>query len=306
MDHDFLSGAPSSKSCPLAPTELTTIASVSPRPWRSMSRHAASSVLRRGPRTVITTNESMRLGNLLYLWLRAHASQAEGRDVRVQHNAASNAWLPILGPELEQLTLVRDGARLWDRLEDPPPEHFQVFGRDFSPEQLRAFIREVVLSQTFCSYLPRRADDALTINVRRGDYYSVPEYRARYGFEVQAYLRSALVEASHEGSIGIIHVVSDDPEWCHSNLGWMWDFAPVVAEPMNAVSNLAALGASPRLILANSTFSYWGGYLSGVIHERTEGKSSVWVPDLHVRDINAGHAWQIDPCWRAVPSSWAS
>lgn len=58
------------------------------------------------------------------------------------------------------------------------------------------------------------------------------------------------------------------------------------------------------LVLANSTFSYWGSYLSTWWHGRPE---SVVPPWFLSRADNGAAAWQLDPTWsiiRDIPSGW--
>ncbi len=69
--------------------------------------------------------------------------------------------------------------------------------------------------------------------------------------------------------------------------------------------HLAMLSNAPRLILANSTFSYWGGYLSSW---RFGSPARVVAPWFHIRTDLGGAAWQLDPRWSVVediPSNWA-
>lgn len=61
----------------------------------------------------------------------------------------------------------------------------------------------------------------------------------------------------------------------------------------------------PRLILANSTFSYWGGYLSRWCFR---DPTQVVAPWFHILSDLGGAAWQLDPEWsvvRDIPSGWA-
>ncbi len=60
----------------------------------------------------------------------------------------------------------------------------------------------------------------MTVNVRRGDYYSDPVFRGRYSFDIEAYLDVALARAVEmAGPVDHVLVVSDGIEWCRARLG---------------------------------------------------------------------------------------
>ena len=53
----------------------------------------------------------------------------------------------------------------------------------------------------------------LTLNVRRGDYYSNPHHRPEFAIDLAAYLRLAVASAlAADGPVRRVHVVSDDPD----------------------------------------------------------------------------------------------
>jgi hypothetical protein len=267
------------------------------------ARGTIAPLLRHGSRRVVMTSDALRIGNLLYVWLSCHRRRALGEDVRALANAHTRAWDELWSLTPRGLVVTRERMRVWDRREDVSSSHLQAFGTDFSHAELRAFASEVLLSGRFRDLLAPD-DEVLTLNVRRGDYYSDPAYRARYAFDVQGYLREAVdISLRRQGRPSGIRVVSDDPTWCRTHLGWLTEVVPHVewaeAEPVNG---LAALASSRRLILANSSFSYWGGYLSRVVHG-ADG-SSIVAPRFHVRDVNGGVAWQLDPSWIVVDGHW--
>jgi hypothetical protein len=98
-------------------------------------------------------------------------------------------------------------------------------------------------------------------------------------------------------------VVSDDSGWCRENLSWLVGAADAVEFSHNGPQrDLARLASASRLILANSTFSYWGAYISDVVHDGSAG--SVVAPRFHVRDLEQGRAWQLDPRWQVIDGRW--
>lgn len=245
--------------------------------------------LRRGERSVLYTPPAgMRLGNLLYLWLEAHHRSAEGADVAALESKGMVQWWSEF-PALRRLTVTRDELRFSDRREWDTAWLYQRFGVDFTRDQLHAFIREV-----FAKRASGDAEERLVINVRRGDFYAT-EFEAKHGFDIVGYIDVALDQFSDRG--GAL-VISDDPEWCRANLGKTLK-ARVgdveYAEP-SPVQNLLALASSTRLIGANSTFSYWGAYISDALHSETQ----IVMPRFHARMAHGSDAHQLDPKWIAL------
>ncbi|MCF6376281.1 alpha-1,2-fucosyltransferase [Nocardioides KLBMP 9356] len=234
------------------------------------------------------------MGNLLYFWLHADIQAAAGRDVRVLHNAHVAAWDPIW-PELRP-RFGADVVRRTDRLLNVPPTHFQQFGRDFSRSELDAFVRTRLLTPEFISLAPDPDPNLLVVNVRRGDYYSNDEYRARYAMDIARYVRRAVDLAAARASISHVAIVSDDPRWCLDHLDFLGGLGPVRIVSGDPADHLAFLSSARHLVLANSTFSYWGAYLAGV---RSDSPTVV-APAFHAVDINDGYAWQLDPIWHMI------
>ena len=165
---------------------------------------------------------------------------------------------------------------------------------------------------SFGSPLARRDEvdpQSLVVNVRRGDYYSVPSLRGRYSFDVPAYIDVALDAAVRgAGPVDRIHVVSDDVDWCLDRLDGRLrrraatvEYRPPTSTPQD---DFRAIATSSRIIGTNSTFSYWAGYVSTFLHG---DDSQVVVPAFHARHMNAGRAYQLDPAWEVVqdiPGGW--
>lgn len=276
-----------------------------------LARAAVTRTIRRGPREILWLPDAVRGGNVLYYWLHAHARQRQGKSSLVLNNLSAIEWLERF-PDAQSLATTRDQVRLTDRRLVPGP--LQNFGVDFTTDDLNSFIDQVLLGRT--SALPALIDNYdnrydVTLNVRRGDYYSDPRWRGEYSFDVVEYVRTAIRSVEESGPISSIHVISDDLEWCRIKLSWLKETAPVTTPTPSSdpLQQLAALAASPRLILANSTFSYWGGYLStrrsiGRPHQR----SGIWAPRFHNRYFpENGRATQLHPQWNVVediPGGW--
>jgi hypothetical protein len=230
---------------------------------------------------VLQTYAGLRIGNYLYFALHAFLESRDGHDYRVLDSGLDAEWLP----------------RIFDRTEPIPKLFYQQYGTDFGPSDLAAFVQSIM------GALPRVAvdRDTVTVNVRRGDYYSSVERINEFGFDVAQYVNLALARAESHRPIAALQIVSDDSAWTSHMLR--------VIRPDLTVSDVvrggpllhfAALANSPRLVLANSTFSYWGAYVSEVLNG-AEGVE-IYAPDLHSRLVQNGQPWQHAPSWTALPT----
>ena len=155
-------------------------------------RSALLTPIRNGDRTVLWAQPDLGFANLLYLWLVAAARQARGDDVVVRYQPVMDAWLPVL-PRLAELTVDSSAVRFRDRRD---LGFHQAFGADFTREELEAFVHGYLLDTPLLSEVSRDGDPGLlTVNVRRGDYYSVARFRGMYSFDVAEYLRTAVAES---------------------------------------------------------------------------------------------------------------
>lgn len=249
-------------------------------------------------RTILTPPESLRLGNHLYFWLHASARRARGEDYRVSIGREVEEWRSAFPKVFRDLCVddargSQDGARL-ELIND---SYLQSFDRDFSRTSLEAFVRDYVLGSPIMSAADAPSDQrALTLNVRRGDYYSESHLRACYGFDCVSFAERAVAAAR---PVSELLVVSDDIDWCKQELGALGRYADVVrfAPGGDARRDFCLLANSRRLVLANSTFSYWGAYVSNVVFGNWD---STWVPNFHSRCVNEGIPWQLDHRWRRM------
>lgn len=244
---------------------------------------------RRGDRTIIMTPRvGLRLGNLLYVWLQAHARTAEGSPTLAMNVPAMDPWLHAF-PALRTLTMDPADLRFHDRRTWDPVYLYQRYGVDFHREELAAFVRDVLAPE-----LPSDYADAVVINVRRGDYYT--DHRAKYEFDQVGYIAAAL---DHVSPASEIRVVSDDPEWCRTHLDpLLRGRAKAVAyDDADPLANFLAVATASRLIGANSTFSYWGGYVAAVVRPG----AVIVMPRFHGRMApGRTDAHQLDPRWIAL------
>lgn len=243
------------------------------------------------------------VGNMFSFWLWADAGRRRGLPYATARTEAMEPWLEQF-PAVRELLLDRDVVRLRDQRTLVWAQEFDRFTLD----ELEGFIRDRLLTGP---RMPSAGDDErdeVTVNVRRGDYYSDPRWRPLYGFDVAAYVRRALDIAEGQRPVARVKVISDDIAWCEENLRFLQEGGRQVAwhgprgDPMD---HFVRLCRARRLILANSSFSYWGAYVSTVLHG--DNHDEIIAPAFHRRDINDGRAWQLDPRWTIVediPGGW--
>jgi hypothetical protein len=251
---------------------------------------ATLDAMRRGDRTLIRTPQAgLRFGNWLYLWLDAHQRTVAGKPTVILAAPGMDIWLEAF-PALKRLTVSPELVRFHDRREwDLETSWKQRFDLDFTRQSLNAFILD-------CLAPSIEADDSgmLVINVRRGDYYSNPGLRERYGFDQLGYLKDALAKVGH---VDRALIVSDDPDWCRDNLlGLVAAQATVDFAERDPVSNFKAVAGASRIIGTNSTFTYWAAYISGALHP----SPVVVMPRFHARLPQGSEAYQLDPSWIAI------
>ena len=278
-----------------------------PTSLRKRADRFADRHIRHGARKVLWTQPTANLGNFLYDWMHAFTWQARGEDIVCLVTPKVGPWLPLFGEAAERLVVRRSDVRLTDRREK---DVYSDYGRSFSQSELDAFIEgflepSAAFSPDLIPRTRRLGPSDVLINVRRGDYVAVEAHRVKYAFALDEYLMAALSTVRNDGHIDRIQVVSDGIDWCAANLGWLNDHCrhvQFVTEPLRPAVHMAMLSRAPRLILANSTFSYWGGYLNTWAHD---APSRVIAPWFHARP--EGAAWQVDPSWtliKDIPSEW--
>lgn len=259
--------------------------------WRSRLATARTvDLFRRGERTVIMTpHAGLRFGNWLYLWLDAHARTHAGEPTVVRWAPGMETWLAAF-PALRALTVTTGTMTFHDRREWDDLSWHQRYGIDFTRAELDAFVHEVIAPE-----IDPGPSHNLVINVRRGDYYSDPGHRARYGFDQVGYLAESLRRI---GASSRIVVVSDDPDWCRENLDQLLrgHAAAVTYDEQDPLANFRAICSAHRLIGTNSTFSYWGGYTVSAL----DPEATVVMPKFHGRLPTGSDAYQLDPHWTIV------
>ena len=138
--------------------------------------------------------------------------------------------------------------------------------------------------------ISRAQDESpLVVHVRRGDYAKVPEF----GLLGASYYESAIDRLRGEGVTGPIWLFSDEPALAQHALGRHAASAELISSPDGPATELLAMSHGAGLVIANSTFSWWGATMSAP-------KTPVIAPDPW---FAAGPAVQglIPPEWTRLP-----
>lgn len=246
----------------------------------------------------------MGFGNHLYLWLDAARDRACGIDRMVLETPSMQPWLEHLPRIAQELTITRSDVRFFDRRDFPWKDDSGTrTEKSYDQRELDAFIDEYLLRPGGFVDPERPSVDAgtLVLNVRRGDFYSNPELRANWGFDVPSYVRLALERTAEDEAIERIHLVSDDLDWCRRRLPWVGEFAERVTYAGTTDGprvNFEQIATARRIVMTNSTFSYWGGYVSGLVHGANHAR--IVAPRFFTREANDGRSWQLDERWTII------
>ena len=133
--------------------------------------------------------------------------------------------------------------------------------------------------------------DAIAIHIRRGDLLN-PIYNATVGTLTAAYYRDALSRLLSRVPHAKAYIFSDDVEWAAANVPKDCPVT-IVSGTMTrtAVEDLTVMSRCNHFIIANSTFSWWGAWLSD-----RPGKSVI-APS---RFFRIPQPWEKD----MVPDTW--
>lgn len=129
-----------------------------------------------------------------------------------------------------------------------------------------------------------RNEDSLAVHVRRGDY--LKPQNSLYNVVEKKYYEKAISYLKNNVDISHIYFFSDDIEWCRSEFKDVENTIFVDSNlSENELIDLEMMRNCKYFIIANSTFSWWGAWLS----ER-EGKIMIapekWFDESRCDDLN--------------------
>lgn len=213
---------------------------------------------------------------------RKYALSPFALDARVQSTGFYSQSQPMLKKAvrraLSRLGLVRQGGVYFERsfkfdrrvLTLSAPVHLNGYWQSskyFSDAQqiIRAEIGRVgQMSPASRAMLADiAASDAVCLHVRRGDYVTNKTAAQIHGLCSMDYYRQGVQIVSEGLDRPHGYVFSDDPQWVRHNLDVGLDFTVVdVNGPDDAHQDLWLMAACKRFVIANSSLSWWGAWLS--------------------------------------------
>ena len=131
-------------------------------------------------------------------------------------------------------------------------------------------------SQTYAYIYKKYGDvflhEVTSVNVRRGDFISLPEYHPVCSI---SYFRNAI---NYMGKSKNYLFISDDIEWCKKNFkGDNYYFI----ENENPTVDLYLQSLCANNIISNSSFSWWGAWLNTNLDKIVISPSENWVGKKH-------------------------
>ncbi len=105
--------------------------------------------------------------------------------------------------------------------------------------------------------------DSVSVHIRHGDYVSNPTYKKRYGVLPAEYYYSAMKIIEKKIKNPVYFVFSDDPDWAKSNIKSSFPVNFIMHNlGKNDVEDIRLMKNCKHHIIANSSFSWWGAWLS--------------------------------------------
>lgn len=137
-----------------------------------------------------------------------------------------------------------------------------------------------------------RDTESVCVSIRRGDYISVPKNKNMYYVCDDIYILNAIKKMAQLVPNAKWIVFSDDIEWVKANVQFPGE---VFYQPykINALETMELMKECKHFIISNSSFSWWGQYLSNNSNKIVVAPSK-WYVDGRKEDI-------INEDWIKIP-----
>lgn len=136
-----------------------------------------------------------------------------------------------------------------------------------------------------------QAVQAVSLHIRRGDYVSNPETQQVHGVMTLDYYERAVRRIAAVISEPHFFIFSDDPDWAIVHLHLAYPSTIVSGSNTHDYEELCLLSLCKHHIIANSSFSWWGA----------------WLSDSSQKIVIAPNRWTLLPEGNTpdrIPSSW--
>ena len=250
--------------------------------------------LKKKQKQVLAIEDGARFGNFLYFFLHAYIARKSGTNFYVLYTENMMQWLQRF-PALQNFVIYSPDFNWYDNL-NWRTHYYQSFGEDFNIEQLNNFIKEnILIGDRFSNNFGM--NEKSVINIRRGDFYKFGKDLPS-SFDQVKYVRKALT-LFPELLMLKVEVVSDDVEWCERNLSSIFNEFNLSVNYKSAsgpIEDFNSICSAKNLILTNSTFSYWGGYVCTLL----SNENKVIAPNFGATFYQNSVAIQLHPHWKVI------
>ncbi len=165
----------------------------------------------------------------------------------------------------------------------------------FQSERYFVDVRDVILKEftVRAPMNPSNADLAklisesgsVCLHIRRGDYYSNAACRAVHAVDLSDYYRKAIALMRERHGDCRFFIFSDEPEWVRKNFDLQRDGVVVdVNSPDDPEQDLHLMSLCGNFIIANSSFSWWGAWLSKNPDKIVIAPKRWFLDDRNVKD----------------------
>ena len=172
------------------------------------------------------------------------------------------------------------------------PRYFDHLG-DAVRRDVLSFLESQLTEEGLAQYEENRAsDDSVAVHVRRGDYVQVAKFAEHHGSLDEPYY-GAVKQLLRERGLGSVTWFSDDLPWVRANLAADGDRYCTPTSTRSAAGEIALMASCRTRVVANSTFSWWAGWLGR--------------PPAEDRPVIAPAVWfkaRPDDPTDLVPSTW--
>lgn len=239
---------------------------------------------------LLTNITGTRFGNHLYFYLFASKTQ----DIYIEYIEDMAYWNQFF-PKLKLFWCAENVDK--QKLENilPNESFYQAYNKDFSQEELNQFIEKYLIEDVAGLISKNPTPYDCVFNIRRGDFYN-KEHKYLYGFDQLSYLQDVLLQMRLPSSANVA-VISDDIVWCEQYLTILKSrFLNVHFLKTTPVEAFIECVKAKKLVITNSTFSYWAAYLNAYMMPENE----IYAPDYNTvkmsgRQISALPTWIILP-----------
>ena len=193
----------------------------------------------------------------------------------------------MVAPRSGSLVIRENGMRFnpaYQKPRDPATMYGYWQTEKYFPKDTDRF-RNLILSKLFPDYTTVvsdyyaemyrkiRKDNSIALHVRRQDYVNLTAY---HGMPSLDYYREGikLIRERHHDAAGVF-VFSDDPQWCHDNFPSNFN----VIQGTSKYDDLRMMSQCRHVVIANSSFSWWGAWLGENQTHRTIVAPAQWFAD---------------------------